>query len=165
METTPDYFSLLPTTPTTTNPIGFTVNMTYDVKVTREFERISRELINARRFGDPTGDALARLATRINPTMSQPGLTKKQSAFDLSTIPWKRSSDKSDSGRMRGNEAGEDGVFRGEQRSKIREVMRQLWFDEIDVMDVGARSFDDEDEVRVAVGSSRARRGSGRNQS
>jgi hypothetical protein len=164
METAPDYFALLPTTPTTANPIGFTVNMTYDVKVTREFERISRELINTRRFGDPTGDALTRLSTRINPTTSQPGSTKKQSAFDLSSVPWKRSSDKLDSGRIRGDEAGEGGVFGGEQRSKIREVMRQLWFDEIDVTDVGARSFEDEDEVRVDPSSSRSWRGSATSQ-
>jgi hypothetical protein len=153
METAPDYFSPLPPTPTTSNSIGATVNMTYDVKVAREFERISRELVNARRFGDPTGHALARLRNRINPTTSQSGLAKKQSAFGLS-MSWKRSPDKHE-GRARIDGVGGDGIFGGEKRSKVREVMRRLWFDEVDVADVMAGSFEDDrdDEVQLAVRS------------
>ena len=114
------------------------MNIPYDVKVAREFDRISRELANARRFGDPTADAITRLQDRVAPTpigttTSKQGLTKKQSAFGLS-MSWKRSPDKLDS-RTR-SKIVEDDVFRGERRSKVREVMRRLWFDEVDVADV-----------------------------
>ena len=133
--------------------------MTYDVKVAREFERISRELVNAKRFGDPTGDAIARLRDRINPRKQ--GLAKKQSAFGLS-MAWKRSPDKyEEGGRAR---VDGEGLFGGERKSKVREIMRRLWFDEIDVNDVlGGRDDDGDDdgEEQITLKGSR-RRGSAR---
>lgn len=160
MESAPDYFSPMPTTPTFSAP-GQT-NMTYDVKVAREFERISRELINAKRFGDPTGDAVARLRDRVNPGR-QGSLAKKQSAFGLS-MAWKRSPDKHhEGGRAR---VDGDDVFGGERKSKVREIIRRLWFDEIDVSDVMGGGMDDDaddGEEQVTLKSSR-RRGSAQSQ-
>ena len=132
--------------------------MTYDVKVAREFERISRELTNAKRFGDPTGDAIRRLQDRINP--SKQSLAKKQSAFGLS-LAWKRSPGKFEEGGRTRVDHGE--LFGGERKSKVREIMRRLWFDEIDVNDVlGERDDDGEDgEEQVTLKGSR-RRGSAR---
>lgn len=140
--------------------------MTYDVKVAREFERISRELANARRFGDPVTDALKRLQMRMNPT--QPSLNKKSSTFGLS-VSWKRSPEKE--GRARVDV--EDGVFGGEGRSRVREIMRRLWFDEVELGDVGREEVgkagsvesDDEDGEEVRLGRGfRGRRGSPRSQ-
>ena len=150
----PDYFSPLPSTTQTTSTPGVSMNIPYDVKVAREFDRISRELVNAKRFGDPTADAIARLQDRVTPTRigsttPKQGLPKKQSAFGLS-MSWKRSPDKPDS-RTRENIV-EDDVFGGERRSKVREVMRRLWLDEGDVADVmglGGAEDDDADELIV----------------
>lgn len=153
MESAPDYFSPMPTTPTFVAP-GQS-NMTYDVKVAREFDRISRELINAKRFGDPTGDAIRRLQDRINP--SKNSLAKKQSAFGLS-MAWKRSPDKHEGGRTRVDH-GE--LFEGERKSKVREIMRRLWFDEVDVQDVSGERDDegDEGDEQVTLKGSRRREG------
>jgi len=152
MESAPDYFSPMPTNPTFFPP-GQT-SITYDVKVQREFERISRELVNAKRFGDPTGEAIARLRDRINP--QKQGLAKKQSAFGLS-MAWKRPPDKyEDRARV-----DEEGMF-GERRSKFKEIMRRLWFDEIDVSDLEGRDDDAEDgEEQLTLQGSR-RRGTAR---
>lgn len=149
----PDYFSLPSMTQTTLTP-GVPMNILYDVKVAREFDRISRELANAKRFGDPTADAITRLQGRVAPTpiestTPKQGLTKKQSAFGLS-MSWKRSPDTPDP-RARG-QIVKDEIFRGERRSKVREVMRRLWLDEGDVADVmgfGGAEDDDTDEVTV----------------
>ena len=170
MEHATDYFSPLPATTAAITPGGGFVTMTYDVKVAREFERVSRELANARRFGDPVGDAVKRLQKRVNPATLSEGLNKKSSTFGLS-VSWKRSPDRLESrGRTRVNV--EDGVFGGEGRSRVREVMRRLWFDEVDVADVddgtGRSSDDDEDddeaEVRIAGSGFRGRRDSSRSQ-
>lgn len=148
-----DYFSPLPSTTQTMLTPGVAVNIPYDVKVAREFERISKELSNARRFGDPVTDALTRLQDRMNPssftsTSGTPkqGLTKKQSAFSMS---WKRSPDKGDN--RRGGNVIDDDVLGddGERRSKVRDVMKKLWFDDVDVADVMGLDDDDGDEVSI----------------
>lgn len=130
-----DYFSPLP----------------FDVKVAREFDRISRELVNVRRFGDPTTDAIARLRNRIKPatpstitTNAQGGLNKRPSAFGLN-VSWKRLSDNVDSTySMRGN-ANDNEVLGGRDR-KVQEIMRRLWFDEADVTDIAGLRGDDGDD-------------------
>ena len=147
MDTPPDYFSPPPFTTQTASTPGVAMNIPYDVKVAREFARISRELVNARKFGDPTADAIARLQDRVAPTLtgttaSKQGLTKKQSAFGLS-MSWKRSP------------VVEDDVFRGERRSKVREVMRRLWFDDVDVADAMGLGAEDDDADEVTVRGSR----------
>ena len=136
--TAPDYFSPLPCTTQTTLAPGVAANIPFDVKAAREFDRISRELVNAKRFGDPTADAIARLQDRvaltpIGSTTTKHGLTKKQSPFGL-TMSWKQLPDKLVS-RTRGNIV-EDDVFGGERSSKIRDVMRRLWFDGAEIADV-----------------------------
>jgi hypothetical protein len=142
---------------------GVSVNMPYDIKVAREFDRISRELANAKRFGDPTADAIARLRHRIMPathrTPPKQELHKKQSAFGLN-VSWKRSPDKRDSAsRTRPRVDVDDGIFGGERKSKVREVMRQLWFDEVDVTDVtGMTSQYEDDGDDIGIRGSRARR-------
>jgi hypothetical protein len=96
--------------------------------------------VNAKRFGSPTADALERLRARISPA---PSLTKKSSAFGLS-MTWKRSPDK--------HTGVEDEGYRGlERRSKVREIMRRMWFE---------RGDEDEDGDEISVGGS-SRRGSG----
>jgi hypothetical protein len=166
MENATDYFSPLPSATSTLTPSGALVNMTYDVKVAREFERISRELANARRFGDPVGDALKRLQERVNPS-STSTLNKKSSTFGLS-VSWKRSPDKHE-GRARVDV--EDGVFGGEGKSRVREVMRRLWFDEAEIGDVGDGSVrrqesdeDDDEDVRISGRGFRGKLGSARSQ-
>lgn len=154
----PDYFSPRPFTTRNTSTPGVAMNTPYDVKVAREFERISRELVNARRFGDPTAEAIARLQDRVAPTpigttTSKLGLTKKQSAFGLN-MSWRQSPDKLDSRTRR--KVVEHDVFGGERRSKVREVTRQLWLDEVNIADViGLGGAEDVDADEVTVRRSR----------
>jgi hypothetical protein len=156
--TTTDYFSPLPFTTQNTSTPGVTMNIPYDVKVAREFERISRELVNARRFGDPTAEAIARLQDRVAPTpigttTSKQGLTKNRPAFGLN-VSWRQSPNKLDP-RTRRNIVEHD-VFGGERRSKVREVTRQLWLDEVDIADViGLVGAEDDDADEVTVRRSR----------
>lgn len=98
--------------------------------------------MNAKRFGSPTADALERLRARISPA---PSLTKKASAFGLS-MTWKRSPDK--------HTGVEEEGYRGlERQSKVREIMRRMWFE---------RGDDEEDGDEISVsGSGSSRRGSG----
>lgn len=162
----PDYFSPLPSTTQARLSPGIQVNIPYDVKVAREFERISRELSNARKFGDPTADAIARLRYRIKPatsntTTTKKGFTKKQSAygFGMSSKP---SPDKLDSRTSRKGNAVDDNVAGGEKRSKVRDVMKKLWFDEADVVDVVGLGTDDDDDDDANVRRSRVGRASDR---
>jgi hypothetical protein len=168
--TSADYFSPLPSTPGLPPAVtqGVPLNIPYDVKVAREFDRISRELINARRFGDPTTDAIARLRERTSttPVSSTPkqGLSKKGSGFGLS-ISWKRSPDKNDGG-VGGSHARvdveEDNVFgRDTRRSRVRDLMRQMWFDEVDTGGMGDED-DRERHEEVSFGRRKVRRASAR---
>src|SRR5204862_7197418 len=84
-----------------------------------------------------TAKALVRLQSRIDPTgTGNTDFSKNQSSFGLG-VSWKRSPDKLDSiTRTKSRGFGGD-VFgsrggNGEKQSKVREVMRQLWFDEVD---------------------------------
>lgn len=145
-----DYFSPLPATAQTQLTSGFPINIPYGVKVAREYDRISRELNNARRFGDPTADAIERLRSRtVPPATKRADSAKKQSTFGLYT--WRRSPDKV--GVQRGPEENE--VFTGERKSKIEELMRRLWFDEIDVAEPSG--LEEDEEAAVGRRSERAR--------
>ena len=171
--TSTEYFSPLPSTPgqPPVTLAGAAPNIPYDVKVAREFDRISRELVNARRFGDPTADAIARLrerssTTTVSASTAKQGLTKKGSAFGLS-MSWKRSPDKNDGvvagGRSRARiDVEEEDVFgRDERRSRVRDLMRQMWFDEVD----GAGTGDEDERDRreeVGLGRRKVRKASAR---
>ena len=180
--TSTEYFSPLPSTPgqPPVTLAGAAPNIPYDVKVAREFDRISRELVNARRFGDPTADAIARLGrvdhvarlrersstTTVSASTAKQGLTKKGSAFGLS-MSWKRSPDKNDGvvagGRSRARiDVEEEDVFgRDERRSRVRDLMRQMWFDEVD----GAGTGDEDERDRreeVGLGRRKVRKASAR---
>ena len=145
-----DYFSPLSATSQTQLPPGFPINIPYDVKVAREYDRISRELNNVRRFGDPTADALERLRSRTVPSATKRADSiKKQSTFGLYT--WRRSPDKL--GVQRVSEENE--VFTGERKSKVEELMRRLWFDEIDVAELSG--LEEEEEVAAGRRNQRAR--------
>lgn len=50
-------------------------------------------------------------------------------------LAWNRWLDKLESGGWRRVDV-QDGVFGGEGKSRVREVMRRLWFDEVNVADV-----------------------------
>jgi hypothetical protein len=161
-EATPmsDYFSPLPSTTQTTLTPGLAINVPYDVKVAREFDRISRELVNVRRFGDPTGDAITRLRNRIRPAApatapkTEGGLNKKPSAFGLN-VSWKRSLDDTDATRsVRRNVNVNNMVLEEERKNRVQEVLRQLWYDEVDVADIaglGGGDDDEDDEEEVIV--------------
>lgn len=167
-----DYFAPMPPTPTPFTP-GLQVNVPYDVKVAREFDRISKELVNARRFGDPTAAAICRLRERIGLVPSPPTeipsgqtLLKKQSTFGLS-MAWKRSPDKSgvtSSQPPPGKRSVDrDDVFGIVNRGKVKELARQLWFDEVVLADYMGRLRLDDDEEEVTVRKvSRRRRASAR---
>jgi hypothetical protein len=162
VESAPDYFSPIPSAQQMLTPAA--VNMTYDVKVAREYERISRELANAKRFGNPIADAISRLRARAQPA-SNPSLAKKSSAFGLS-MTWKRSPDKLGERR----ETNTAALFDDEGRSKLREAMRRMWFDGVDVREIGCGFVDSddadgdgEDDLRLnGKSDARNRRGSGR---
>ena len=144
-----DYFSPIPSTTQTTLTPGLQIPIPYDVRVAREFDRISRELANAKRFGDPSADALGRLRTRTMPT-TKDRLTKKPNGFALG-MTWKRSPDKDEYRTRRGRESfTTEEVFDGERRSKAREILRQLWLDE------GDRDRDDGDIGAEMRGRSRS---------
>ena len=154
MESGADYFSPLPAGTQSMFTPGVQANMPYDVKVAREYDRIARELTNAKRFGNPISDALQRLQERVNPVSSSKGLTKKQSAFGLN-VAWKRSPDKveaatSSTGHRPRVDLEEDGLFAGERKSKVKEVMRKLWYEEVDISKTGDEN-DDGDETLVGM--------------
>jgi hypothetical protein len=168
-----DYFAPMPPTPTPFTP-GMQVNVPYDVKVAREFDRISKELVNARRFGDPTADAICRLRERIGLVPSPPTeipsgqtLAKKQSTFGLS-MAWKRSPDKPGAPSSQPppgkRSVGNDDVFGMVNRGKVKDFVRQLWFDEVDLSDFTGRVRLEDDEEEVTVRKVRRRRASARSQ-
>src|SRR5208282_908909 len=113
--------------------------------------RINKELDNVKKFSDPMGDALQRLAQRKgigSPIISStsPSVQRSDSILSL-TSSWKKrfSPDKRDSSpetsmgkSSLGSPESTRGpnvhdyhqnahVFSGEQESKLREVTRQLW--------------------------------------
>jgi len=81
-------------------------------------------------------------------------------------MSWKRSPDKNDGVVAGGSRARvdveEDDVFgRDERRSRVRDLMRQMWFDEVD----GAGTGDEDERDRreeVGLGRRKVRRASAR---
>ena len=168
-----DYFAApipLTSTPAPLTP-GVQVNIPYDVKVAREFDRISKELVNAQRFGDPTADAISRLRERIGPvpafqrvSLSSEGqtLVKKSSAFGLS-MAWTRSPDKSMASPASNPTSTKSNLgaekFGGADRGKMKEIIAQLWFDEANLSDFIGMTRVDDDEEEVTLRRDNARRG------
>ena len=166
-----DYFAApipLTSTPAPSTP-GIQVNIPYDIKVAREFDRISKELVNARRFGDPATDAISRLRERIGhlpasqhvsfSSSEWQTLAKKSSAFGLS-MAWKRSPDKSAASSASNPTSTKsslgDEMFGVADREKVKEIIKKLWFDEADLADfIGMTKVDDDEELALRRGNGR----------
>lgn len=148
MESAVDYFSPLPSGTQSNLSPGVQANISFDAKVAREFDRISRELTNAKRFGDPISDALGRLQQRTNPVSTR-AVGKKQTAFGLHAA-WKRSPDKMEATgvRNRSRDVEEEGLQTRDRKTKIQEVMGRLWNDEVDF----SRRGNDDDGEETLVG-------------
>ena len=168
-----DYFAAPIPLTSTSAPFttGIQVNIPYDIKVAREFERISKELVNARRFGDPTADAISRLHERIGPLsayqrhslrLDSRGLAKKQSAFGLG-MTWKRSPGKSgpsppSNPTSTKNDLGDE-MFGVVDRGKVKEITKRLWYHEADLADFTGMARVENDDEEATLRRRNARQG------
>jgi hypothetical protein len=124
------------------------ISLPYDIKAAKEYDRVSRQLANVKKFGSPTSDALRRLRdisffNRFykpnNTNTNSNRLRKSQSAFGL-TMSWKSPASKSDLGSFENDstEVGYKSVPEEERSEKLHEIMRKLWNEEIQLSDVQA---------------------------